>query len=120
MAELGKEEDPVAEHGHRAKLAELLAPPAVITGGFVDNRHRHSHFGCSGRRRKEEVEIGFLHIAVNEGNRFGLGECESEICGYHTFTSTAFPACNYKSHVVFPVELIGIFPARGCFLYTFP
>jgi hypothetical protein len=115
MAELGKKEDPVAQHGHCAKLAKSLAQPTVLAGGFINNRQRHGNIRCRGSRWKEEMEVGLLHIAVNKGDRFSTGERVGKICGYHTLAGTAFAACNCEFHVSSPCEIIGVSPARVCF-----
>ena len=98
VAEFRKKQDTTGKHGYCAILAEFPAHSAAVAGLFVNNRYRYVHVGYRCGCRKEEMEIRFLHIAVNKGDLTGLGEREGEVCGNHRLSGAALSTCNCDLH----------------------
>jgi hypothetical protein len=98
VAEFRKKQDTTGKHGYCAILAEFPAHSTAVAGIFVNNRYRYVHVGYRYGCRKEEMEIRFLHIAVNKGDLTGMGERESEICSNHRLSGAALSTSNCDLH----------------------
>ncbi len=98
VAEFGKEENPVLEHGDGAVLAGLAAPPAAVAGLLIEDGHRHPHLRRSLRRPEKKVKIGLLHIAVHESCLAGQREGEAQVRRNHGLPRAPFPACDRDPH----------------------